>query len=196
MTYYQVGPKSEPLLTCVFKSEQGGALRCRSIYRKYSCAQCGRIDSGTALKEIGLDTAFTVELGKRDLADTYDYMGIVSDRLRKLLESACDCVDFYEVLGSGDCHVMWPKSVIVPDDSAAYSRSEQCQACGSFRSVVFGPSAISTLPDASMGAILLEGPQGPLPAWYVNVDIAKQIKQEKMKGVSLVKWIELCHDRD
>lgn len=77
---------------------------------------------------------------------------------------------------------------MIPDDSATYARTHQCPACGFYGSIVFGPDLMHSVPEVSIGAVLLEAPQGPKPAWFVDDELAKQLKGAKIKGITLIKW--------
>lgn len=189
--FYEFLPKDGTLQPCVFKDTVGEALLTKQRYRKFACSLCGRIDVGRALAEIGLDASYNGSAGKRHLIETYDYMFIVNADLRKIFETLCDDILYFDIQSKGTNFVIWPRSIVLPDESGRYSRSGRCSLCDICRSTVFGPDAFTEIPDISIVAVLLEGPQGPMPAWFVTADVAKKIKEEKCKGISLVKWISV-----
>jgi hypothetical protein len=182
--------KDGEMYTCVFKEEDTDeALTLRKRYGKFACARCGRVDAGMALAKSGLPPDFSAIKTKRDFFHTCDQMGIVSSRLRRLFEAACDDVLYYDIQGKGDHFVIWPKHLVIPNGSKSFARTHKCGTCGHYRSIVFGPDLIRTFPDVGVGAVLLETSMGPNPAWFVDQPIAKQIKADKIKGVFLGKWI-------
>lgn len=187
--YYDLTSGDDRLLPCVFKEFSSGKLTVRPRYKKYACLKCGRIDAGKALKKAGLDPEFEADTGKRHRRYSYDYMSVIDTTLRRLFEDHCDDVLYYDIQDKGDHFVIWPKHLVIPDDSDTYDRTHKCGTCGFFRSIVFGPDIIRSFLDIIIGAVLLEAPQGPNPYWFVDDVIAKQIKKNKLKGINLKKWI-------
>jgi hypothetical protein len=185
--YYHFVPKDGVDLPWIFKEFVDRAVP-KAMYKKYACPLCSRIDAGAALSAVGLDSSFAGSTGKRDLVETYDYMYVVSSKLRALLEAACDEVVYYEVQNPGDSFVIWPKHLIMPDGSGAFDRSEWCDGCKVFRATVNGPERLTNVPNVTIGAKLLEGPQGPMPSWFVNLELARRLKAAKLKGVDLIAW--------
>jgi hypothetical protein len=184
--YYNVEASDGELLPCVFKEMVDGKLVVRKRYKKYTCTRCGRVDACAALSTVGLDPAFQVSPGTREFCITCDYLYVVSDKVRSIIEGNCDDVLFYEIQNS-DNLVIWPKVIVIPDASKAYQRTRKCAACNAYRSIVFGPEAIQSIPDVSMAVVLLEGPQGPMPAWFANESMAKVLKASKIKGLTLIR---------
>lgn len=185
--YAKLLPTDGKLLPCVFKEDVGGTLSFRKRYKKYVCSACGRLDAGKALDSSGLDPEFAANTGKRHLCNTYDYLCVVNSELRRLLEAHCDDVRYFNVQNKGDHFVIWPKHLVIPDGSSTYERTLKCRTCGFYRSIVFGPGLMHSIPDIAIGAVLLEAPQGPNPAWFVNEELAKALKSAKIKGILLLK---------
>lgn len=186
--YYEFLPKDGTLLLPVFKEQIDDRLVDRCHFSKFTCVGCGRIDKGTALAKAGLDATYAASTGKRHLCETYDYMLVVNAELRQLLEGLCDDVMYYDIQNSGIAFVIWPKHIVLPDSSESFSRSEQCQQCGVYRSIVFGPAPVANIPDVMIGAVQLEGPQGPMPAWFANDIIVKALKKAKIRGFTTSAW--------
>jgi hypothetical protein len=186
--YYDLLSKDGKLLPCVFKSYVDGGLKANSLYKRYTCSCCGRIDVGPALENSGLDPNYTISLGNRHMSTSYDYMYVINNKLRIIIDRFCDDVLYYDIQDKGDAFVIWPKRLIIPDESNTFSRSDRCSLCKVYRSTVYGPEPIATVPTLTVGAVLLEGPQGPIPAWFVNEDLARTLKSANIKGVTLIKW--------
>ena len=186
--YYQLLPSDGALLPCLFKETINSSLVCRSMYSSYACGTCGRIDAGAALRDCGIHPGYDVQLRSRHLWQTFDYMIVIDNFARAIIDALCDDVCYYEIPRSANAFVVWPKRMIVPDDTNAFSRSELCSSCNVYRSTVFGPEPIPRMPDVSIGAVLLEAPQGPNLAWFVNHELAKRLKKARVRGLTVLTW--------
>ena len=133
-----------------------------------------------------------IEADRKDFFGSLDSLDIVSYRLREILESFRDPLDFFSIPSAPDYFVISPKKLIVPQpDDPAFRPSRQCSVCGRFREVVWGYVPFTVMDPFQIAAFQLEGWRGMRISLTVSEPVVVALKAAKprLAESSMTRWI-------